>query len=312
MADVDVVAHLHPGIRTEGARLAELAINKEANKRRHVASLRHRPPLASPEPHSPGSDDSPERADTEISENHNSLDYTPCLRISLNDVPKGKLGLEAGWSSKADIVLPREVGVSFRHFSLTFNNEYYFIVKDLESTAGTSVIYGAEDGGPRCNFEWIIGGEEFLRNRGPIVIKVARRLQFQIDIKPFDRNSAVFRAKVDKFRAGKGTGDIDELFESVIIRPPTQAPSVAPKSEEFCLSKEIGRGSSAVVYHLWNVSTGEHSARKVPVEGLAKSYIKKWKKEALLQSRVSHVSAKSLLFPLLSFILRTNFLSLTS
>ena len=307
MADVDIIAYLHPGIRTEGAEQAQVAIDKKANKGRYVAQLRHRPSVASPQSHSPESEDSPERADTEASEDHNSLDYTPCLRISLNDVPGGKLGLEAGSSSKADIVLPQMGGVSFRHFSLTFNNDYYFIVKDLGSRAGTSVIYGAEDGGPRCNFEWIIAGEDFLQKRGPIVIKVTRSLQFQVVIKPFDRNSAAFRAKVDRFRAGRGTGDINELFESVIIRPPTQAPSAASRNEEFFLRKEIGRGSSAVVYHLWNVRTGEHSARKVPVEGLPKSHIKKWKNEAVLQSRVSHVRDQSLLSPPLSFILWANF-----
>lgn len=300
MADIDTVAYLHPGLRTEGAVAASFAINLKANGGRHVAPLRSRPPLVSPQPRSPESDDHSERAGTEVPEEHDSLDYTASLRVSLSDVPKGKLGLEAGWNPKADIVLPRVTGVSLRHFSLTFNDDYYFIVKDVGSTAGTSVIYGTEDGGPRTNTEWIIAGNEFLQDKGPIIIKVTEELQFQIVVKPFDRNSAAFRAKVDGFREGRGTGDIDELLDGVIIRPPTQAPSAAPEGGDFFLKRKIGQGSFAVVYHMWNVRTREQFARKVPVEGLAKAHLKK---EALLLGRVSHVSAQfpleSALFPFL-------------
>jgi hypothetical protein len=95
-------------------------------------------------------------------EEHDNLDYTAYLEISLSKIPKGKRGLEAGWDPNADIPLPTGVpGLSSRHFSLTFNDDYYFIVKDLNSRAGTSVIYGDKDGGPRSS-EWIIGGDEAL------------------------------------------------------------------------------------------------------------------------------------------------------
>lgn len=51
-------------------------------------------------------------------------------------------------------------------------------LKDYGSTAGTSVIYGTENGGPRTNTEWIIAGDEFLEDKGPIIIKVTQVLQF--------------------------------------------------------------------------------------------------------------------------------------
>lgn len=305
MADIDIVAYLHPGVRTEGVMTASFAISLKANEERYTTPLRSRPPLASPQPHSPESDDRSERAGTEVPKEHDSLDYTASLRISLSDVPQGRhrLGLEVGWNPKADIVLPRVPGVSFRHFYLTFNDDYYFIVKDVGSTAGTSVIYDTEDGGSRTHTEWIIAGDEFLQDKGPIIIKVTQELQFQLVIRPFDRHSAAFRAKVDKFLAGRGTGDIDELLDGVLIRPRTQAPSAAPENGDFFLKKEIGRGGFAVVYHMWNVRTREQSAQKVPIKGLAKAYLETWRKEAQLLGRVSHVSAHVPLSPSYSFCL---------
>lgn len=292
MADIDIIAYLYPCMCTGGWNAATTAINCRANKGRHIKPLRHRPSLASPQPHSPESDDCSERAGTEVSDEHDNLDYLACLGLSLNDVPKSTLGLEAGWSSSADIILPQMPRVSRRHFYLTFNDNYCLIVKDVGTTAGTSVIYGGEDGGPRTNFEWIIAGDEFLRHRSPIIIKVTKHLQFQIVVKPFDRNSAAFKAKVDRFRAGRGGTGIDH---DATIPPSTKARSEALETGEIFLRKKIGQGTFAVVDHLWNVSTGEQFALKVPVKGLTKSDIRKWKTEAHLLHRVSHVRAQ---FPL--------------
>ena len=294
MADIDIFAYLYPGIVTQGSHAATIAIDYTANRGRYIEPRRQRSPLASPQPHSTDSDDRSERAGTEVPEEHNILDYSACLRLSLSDVPKGTLGLEAGWSSSADIRLPKITGVSRRHFYLTFNDDYCLIVKDVGTTAGTSVIYGTEDEGPRTNFEWIIAGDEFLQDRSPIILKVTQDLQFQIVVEPFDRNSAAFKAKVDRFRAGSGTGGTDN---DSTIPPSTKARSKALETGHIFLSKKIGQGSFAVVYRMWNVSTREQFALKVPLKKLTKSDIEKWKMEALLLHRVSHVRARFPLFP---------------
>ncbi|KAI1495510.1 kinase-like domain-containing protein [Biscogniauxia marginata] len=287
MADTDFVAYLYPGVGTRGQDAAAFAIDMSGNKGRYVAQRRERRRLASPPPqpaHSRG-----ERATTEELEDYDWLDYEACLEIRLDEIPKGSRGLEAGCDPKADIPLPNITGVSFRHFSLTFNDDYCFIVRDLKSQAGTSVIYGDKGGEPRCT-EWIIGGDEFLQDEGPIVIKVTKLLQFRVVVKPYDRNSEAFRGKADKFRAGTGSMTLEESLDHVGIREPTllQTAAKMPTNEDFLLQRKLGQGGFAVVSVVWNSRTGKQYALKMPVDNLANHHLKAWKNEALLMSRVSH------------------------
>jgi len=234
MADIDTIAYLHPAVGTEGATGASWVIYSKENAGRFVGPLRNRPP-SSPQTPSPESNDRSERAGIEEpeepEEHYDSVDNTACLRVSLADVPKGQRGLEVGCDPKADIVLPKLRGVSFRHFSLTFNDDYYFVVRDLGSTIGTSVTYGTGNAGPRTNFEWVIGGDEFLQAISPIIIRIPSHIHFQIVVKPFDRGSAAFRAKVDKFRAGQGTGGINMILDGAIIQ--SDPGSVSTFSDHF-------------------------------------------------------------------------------
>ncbi|KAL8367049.1 hypothetical protein RB599_010963 [Gaeumannomyces hyphopodioides] len=286
MADTDFEACLYPGVGTVGVAAAEFAIAMSGNKGRYVAPRRQQPLLASPRHHS--AYDWEERATTEEPEDNDSLDYTACLEIRLGRIPKGKRGLEAGCDPRADIPLPVVPGVSFRHFSLDFNDDYCFIVRDLGSRAGTTVIYDQDDEKPRTGVEWIIGGDDFLRDKRRFTIKVNAQLQFLIVVKPFGRNSEAFRAKVDKFRMG--SGELEEIFEGVDIRVPTRLPTAtqSPTDEDLLVKKKIGNGSFAVVYHVWNARTGRQFACKEPLRKLQSHDLKAWKNEALLMGRVSH------------------------
>ncbi|KAH8886692.1 hypothetical protein GQ53DRAFT_750325 [Thozetella sp. PMI_491] len=50
-------------------------------------------------------------------------------------------------------------GVIFHHLSLTVDNTYRFVARDLGSRLGTSFVYGKnEERSPRPNFQWIVGG----------------------------------------------------------------------------------------------------------------------------------------------------------
>ena len=65
------------------------------------------------------------------------LERLPCLVLKFRDPPKTRLGLDAGRSPHAAIGLPKLKGISWYHFTLTFDKEHFLIVKDLDSTVGT-------------------------------------------------------------------------------------------------------------------------------------------------------------------------------
>lgn len=288
MADIDIVAHLYPDVRIAPSDPSAIAIDLSGNKERRVAPRREPPHLVAAQPLTSYSRQ--DREPTEDPKQNDSLDYTACLKIDLSQIPKTSLGLVAGWDPKADIILPRVLGVSFHHFSLTFNDSYCLVVRDLGSRAGTSVIYDCADGGPRSNFQWIIGGDENLQGHSPITIKVVPDLQFRIVVDAYDTSLEAFRNKVDIFRAG--TAGLEDTFGDIDIRPSTQLPTGihTPAGDDFFLQKKLGEGAFAVVYHAWNVRTGAVHALKKPLGEVRNRHVKAWKNEALLMGRVSHVS----------------------
>ncbi|KAI0113737.1 hypothetical protein GGR51DRAFT_546936 [Nemania sp. FL0031] len=271
MNDIDTIAYLYPAVSPQGWTNSSWIIDENSNSPRYIPGKLKRSPSAVAWPI--GS---------------NVLDYQACLKIDLSQIPKTSLGLVAGCDPQADIVLPQEPGISFHHFSLTFDSDYRLIVRDLGSRTGTSVIYGLQDAGPRSNFQWIIGGDKNLKDQGSIIIKPVEDVQFKIITNEYNIDSKAFQAKVDKFRAG--TSNLEDTLEDLAFRPPTQLPTGThtPAEKEVFLKRKIGEGGFAVVYHAWNVRTGDVSALKEPLGELSKSHVKAWKNEALLMGRVSH------------------------
>ena len=288
MADTDVLAWLYPAVDTQGGEEASLAITRNKHKDCYVPPRRQRSERASPQHLSLYLQE--QREDTEETQVHDVLEYLPCLEISLSRIPKGSRGLEVGWDPCADIWIPKIPKVSARHFSLTFNDQYSLIVKDLDSRIGTSVRYNNQRSGSR-NSEWIVGGHEHLdKERFMITVRPTREIEFRIVVAPFDRTSPVFRAKVDKFRAG--SDKLDQIFDGIGIQTPTALPTgiQTPRKDDFVLRKEIGRGGFAVVHHSWNTRSGRQYACKEPLEKLRGLQLEAWEKEAYLLGRVEHVS----------------------
>lgn len=179
-------------------------------------------------------------------------------------------------------------GVSYRHFSLTFNDDYFLVVKDLKSSAGTSVIYGTKVEGPFFDSERVVAGPNFFRGGDqPIIISATSRVQFRLVVEPFDPQSKVFRDKVDRYRAA--SGELDEILKGIGIRAPTQLQTAAqtPDSENLQLTRKLGQGRSSVVHHVFRVKTAEDYV----LREILKPYdIKAWKDWAALMRLVSHVS----------------------
>ncbi|KAI1313153.1 kinase-like domain-containing protein [Xylaria venustula] len=289
----NVVAYLYAATGTEGADAAAFAINPSINKARYVESRRQ----ASDSPQALDDWTCVEREQTEEPEDddYDGLENSEGLMIALDIIPKGQRGTEVGYDPLADISLPNVPGVSYRHFSLTFNDDYCLVVRDLKSTVGTTVSYGGKEVGPFFDTERVVGGSDFLRGKNqPIVIKATARVQFRLVVEPFDPSSKEFRDGVDRYRAG--SGQLEEIFEGVGIRAPTQPQTEAQTpvdSENVQLVRRIGQGRSSVVQRVFDVKTGRQHALR---EALAPYNPASWSERAAKMSLISHEHIVAFLF----------------
>ncbi|KAI0019236.1 kinase-like domain-containing protein [Xylariomycetidae sp. FL0641] len=285
MSGTVFAAYIYPP--NERSAVAISTIEKRPNGDRFVAARRVHPPIVfEPQGSIPTGDD---QNATQQPEAHDILEYLPCWRIDLDDIPKSPHGLIGGTDYNADFTFPKLIGISFHHISFTFNDDYCFVVRDLESGAGTSVAYGDHNPGVRKGQEWIIGGDDILQEYGPIKVMVTTELQFRVVVDPFDINSETFRAKVDKFR--KGRDGLSEVFSDLdIFRPPTQLPSQlqTPSRADVLLTKRLGEGSFAVVSRVWNARTGALYALKQSKSKDSEYEVRMWRKEAELMTRTAH------------------------
>jgi hypothetical protein len=212
--DEDTIAFIYPAVG-DGYDNAAFAIAMPENKPHFVEPKREKL-VASQLPRIRRTRDS-----TVEPEKHHTLDYRACLRVTFSNFPKSRHGLVFGGNPKSDFALPQLDGVSFYHFTLQFNDEGRLVVKDLNSSCGTSVKYDEDDEGQRRGGTWIIGGHEFLKNVRTIVIEVTRWLQFQVVVPAHNLKSPEYQKKIARFR--EGTSDTENLFRelNVTSRPGT-------------------------------------------------------------------------------------------
>jgi hypothetical protein len=296
--DKNVVAYIYPAVGTLGYNQAVECIdaNKDHPGYSHARYLR-------PQNRAPASrgtsleafnryDREPTAEEEDI---RDPLDYEAYIKLTFDHVPKTSKGLRAGRNEQAELYLSHVLGVSSDHFAITFDDNYRLVVRDLGSKLGTTVIYGGTERGRWSQFTWIVGGTDFLKGIKSIVVVVCRSLQFQLVVPQHNIHAKSYRDKVDMFRAGIANADdildLDrvDLMTPVRTEVPTgvQTPASQPGTE-VTIEKKLGQGSFAVVYRVWNVSTGVEYALKKP-EG--KSFdVAAWRKEALLMTRISHVS----------------------
>ena len=294
MAEEDTIVRIYPA-DGDGFKYASRAIDMLQNTSRYLPRKRPMPVTSIPPLKLQHVRESRNRESTVEPEEHDSLEYRASLRVSFSDGAKTRHGIVAGWDPKCDFALPHIPGVSYHHFSMQFDEQYRLTVRDLGSTCGTSVKYGQEDEGRRCNGTWIVGGHDCLDDMGPIVINVTKFLQFRILVPVHGTQSQVYRSKVDKFR--EGTAGTEDLFGELDLQSglQTQRPSGThtPSTGSITFKKELGRGSFAIVHRIWNASTGETYALKEPKGRYAADA---WKREALIMGRISHVSSTPYLY----------------
>lgn len=136
--DTDLIARVYPYQDNSGFDYAKEAIEAIGAT---GESSRYRPPLVAP-PERPKTRLSRKaRESTEPLQTHEAhLDELPYLKLRFSDGPRTSWGLVFGTDhTTSDIVLPLDMGVSRRHFALTYKNSGFddgchrLVVRDLGS-----------------------------------------------------------------------------------------------------------------------------------------------------------------------------------
>lgn len=233
------------------------------------------------------------REATEQPEEDEDLERQPCMALTFSNPPTTRRGLMAGRSPLANIALPKLKGVSWFHFTVTFDEHFYLMVKDLNSTVGTRVIYDGEEGQQGHGVAWSARGPSLVKGKTP-VIKVVGDLQFRLVVSDHDVTSQTYRDNVARFL--QGTAAAEDLLSDLklLSRTRTELPSPGeahtPSAQApgpILWKKELARGGFAVVNYAWDVtSRAEYTLKEpLPVEG------GDWEKEARIMKGTSHVGA---------------------
>ncbi|KFZ01929.1 hypothetical protein V500_00558 [Pseudogymnoascus sp. VKM F-4518 (FW-2643)] len=257
MDDDNVVAYIYPAL--EGRYGAELSIRINEERAGYL------PPKCRPESvnllHDPDIFHRSDREMTVEEEEHDPLDYEACIKVTFDQIPKTRAGLRAGRSEDAELRLAALQGVSYYHFALTFDREYRLVVRDLGGS--TRSLAG---------------------------------VTFSTELAPLSS-----RDKVGIFRAGRADSDLPDLDRVGIVSAVgtevltgVQTPASQPAT--IMVAKKLGEGSFAVVYRMWNISSGEQYALKQPKQPLKESSdAAAWESEALIMDRINHKHIVSLL-----------------
>lgn len=156
--DTDLIARVYPYQNNSGPNYAQKAIERIETTEE---SSRYKPLLVAPRELSKIRLHRKARESTEPVQIHEThLDELPYLEFRFSDDPRTSWGLIFGTDHIiSDIVLPLDMGVSRRHFALTYKNSGFdddchrFVVRDLGSKFDTQVTYDNEGDGVRSKFD---------------------------------------------------------------------------------------------------------------------------------------------------------------
>ncbi len=146
----------------------------------------------------------------------------------------------------------------------------------------------------RRNFVWILSGHGVLKEETTIFLYFAPSLCFQVVVCPHNTTSLLYVEKVGRFR--QGTASVDVLLDEVDIdRPATEPPSGARSplgNGPVTMETKLGEGAFGVVWHVWDVSTGEEHALKEPsAKAISRRRVDfdRWREEARILGLMKHV-----------------------
>ncbi|KAM3458418.1 hypothetical protein NHJ6243_007419 [Beauveria neobassiana] len=298
--DDDVILTLMPA-DGHGYWGALLATRSAANER----FLRRAPGQSIPGRHGVSHnvpDDRSEREKTEPLVKPIASDSARCLVLRFSQGCKTNAGIIAGSSPEhADLLLPVFTDVSKKHIAFTFDRMNVPIARDLQTTAGTRVIYDGETRDRVSGFDWSLVGPSIAGDKLPI-LDISDEVKFKVKVPKRDFSSPDYVEKVNRFR--QGSTDPAELLDSVKIRTEggtqvqtgQQSPLDGQRSklEGVFHTKELGKGSFGVVEYFWNVTTRDDFVVKTPKKDTAID-MDSWKREASILKKISHKHIVALL-----------------
>ncbi|KAM4062849.1 kinase [Hirsutella rhossiliensis] len=283
MRDADLIACVYP--RTD--------VHQRTSKATEASSRYVAPRLLSPAvQYSRRERESTEPPEPPGQSNAPTYHYMARLEPRFSDIPRTSRGIVFGCGPDCDVTLPDLQGISYHHFTITFDDAKRLIIRDWGSLAGTEVTYDDQGGGLRSNFQWIISGADIPSQSTSIIITVHKTVSFQIVVAQQDIESQAYIDKVDCFSRGVATAEdlLDDLnFPDRTTKRPTGAHT--PASEPIHLRKWLGEGGFGVVTHFWNVSDGSEYALKEPTAKAIqrrKFDVSAWVKEARIMGQISH------------------------
>ena len=201
-----------------------------------------------------------------------------------------------------DIILSKLARISRRHCCLTFDEKRRLILKDLSSN-GTTVTYDGEgrenrrtmvtkdDKGRETyhHFTWILSDVE-LTDVKKIVIEIAD-IEFYIFIPKRQTHSVLYDNHVDRFLQA-ANADNELSFGALGIQSTTSTVQHSGTDTSnlqtpiYLRQSKLGSGRFAIVYRVWNVSTGLVYASKE----FRDTKESDWKKEASIMSQTLQLS----------------------
>lgn len=306
MADPSLIACLYPYGHGAAGTNAKSTIDMVENASHRIDPLledRSRQSSLAPEGHD-GDDDGDYDdyvygQESDHPSNIPNNDYTPGLQLRFDDWRKNRMGFVLGTSPSCDIVLPKKESLRSlapRQCVITFDSHGRLIVRDLQERSknrrGTAVMYMNKGGQKRLNFTWILGGDPFTELNKPIILALHDNLQFQIVAAQHDISSPQYQENLALF-ANRVATDVHDLTLGGLgfdCLSSTAAASGAqtPSTDAILLKNgELGIGAQAVVFRLWDASTGDDYASKEP---LAQKFYRRLSAEVQLLSQVNHVS----------------------
>lgn len=208
------------------------------------------------------------------------------LQLTFDKRPKDiKHGFVFGSDPRiCDVLLGGKAdGFSGRHFCIAFNERGEVTLKNMSNRVA-SVSYKGEDAPKRNHFTWILFGT--YKN---IIVTMAKgNLKFKI-VWPDKRNQEykdIYKAHRNRYL--EETHDAMPWFDQLDVQSQQITAQVtqqhSPRQQPiYLLEKELGSGTSGIVYKTIDVSTGYQYAAK-EFHGFD------WKREVEILRLISHVS----------------------
>lgn len=183
----------------------------------------------------------------------------PYLQLSFDNPPRHSQGFLFGHSrSICDVVLDEELGLRDVHFMVGFTKDYddglyRLVVRDLGSSTGTMVTYGARATDFRQDFTWTISGYGFV-DESEIIIIAAYGKEYAIVPMLYDMRDTGYIYAVESYTAG-----LPRYFPRIDVTSRSAAFKALPAT---ITEGQLMDGPRGTTRKIWDPTTARAFAQK--------------------------------------------------